>query len=265
MKRILIILSFFVPLTILAQGPISGFLPAPGQWDLAYSYSRESFSTFFDENGERTDRALLARSHNFFLEHGLNQRSSLVISAPYIHNDRTNQGLQDGGLWLKYRNERNEQPQGAHNVLTAVGLSFPLSGYANDNPLAIGRRASTFHGRLVWQYEASYGWFLHLQSGIDFQFAPVAQAALPILVRGGVGTSWFYADAWLERYQSLDGQANGPQLTAGTGSTWTRVGGTLYFPLRAWVGVLGGLTYVIDGKNIGYSQRWHVGVVFRLP
>ncbi len=251
-------------MSLQAQGPISGFMPQPGQWDIAYSYSQESFSTFLNENGERMERELDAISHSIFIEHGMNEHSSLVITAPYISNNAENKGWQDGSIWLKYRNERVEKPHGASNVITAIGLSFPLSNYINDNPLAIGRRATTFQGRIGWQYEASYGWFLQIQSGIDFQFVPTAQAAIPVLVRGGLGTSWFYADAWLERFQSLDAQGGGQQLAAGTGSTWTRVGATLYFPLQPWVGVVGGLTYIIDGKNIGRSQRWHVGVVGRI-
>lgn len=247
-----------------AQGPISGFMPQPGQLDVAYTYSQEKFEQFYNELGTRIPRNLTSRSHNLFLEYGMNAHSSLVLTAPHINNGGTNQGWQDGSLWLKYRNQRKERPQGFHNLITAVGLSFPLSNYANDNPAAIGRRATTFNGRFLWQYEARYGWFLHIQSGIDFQFVPIAQSAIPLLIRGGLGTSWFYADLWFEHYQSLNGSPADGQLVAGTGSTWTRLGATLYFPIRPWVGWVGGITQVVGGRNIGASLRWNTGFVFRL-
>lgn len=236
-----------------AQGPISGFMPQTGQVDIAYTYSQEQFDQFYDEQGDRVPRSLSSRSHNLFLEYGMNARSSLVLTAPYIDNGAGNRAWQDGSLWLKYRNQRREKPPGFHNLITAVGLSFPLSKYANDNPAAIGRRATTFNGRLGWQYEARYGWFFQLQSGIDFQFAPLAQSAIPLLLRGGIGTSWVYADLWLEHYQSLNGSPADGQLAAGTGSTWTRLGGTLYFPIRPWMGWVGGITQVLGGRNIGAS------------
>jgi hypothetical protein len=175
-----------------------------------------------------------------------------------------NKGWQDASLWLKYRNERTEHPLGFHNLITAVGLSFPLSSYPNDNPAAIGRRAATFHGRFLWQYEARYGWFEHVQSGLDFQFSPVAQAALPILVRGGIGTARYYVDAWVEHYQSLNSNADNGNLAAGTGSTWTRMGGTFYVPITPYFGAFLGGAYILGGQNIGKATRWNAGGVFRL-
>jgi hypothetical protein len=187
----------------------------------------------------------------------------LVLTAPYIQHNAQNKGWQDAALWLKYRNERTEKTLGFSNFITAIGLSFPLSQYPNDNPLAIGRRATTFQGRLLWQYEARYGWFINLQSGIDFQFAPVAQAAVPLLIRGGIGTSWYYVDIWIERYQSLNGVANDNNLSVGPGSSWTKSGLTFYVPIQHWIGVFTSGSLVLGGRNIGQSKRLNAGVVFR--
>ncbi|PSR11062.1 MAG: hypothetical protein DA408_19935 [Bacteroidetes bacterium] len=247
-----------------AQGPISGFMPRPGQLDAAYTYSQEQYDQFFNADGDLQNRRLTARSSNLFLEYGADAKTALVATASYLDHDQLNRGWQDASLWLKYRNERTEQPLGFHNLITAVGLSFPLSNYPTDNPAAIGRRAATFHGRLLWQYEARYGWFVHVQSGLDFQFSPVAQAAIPILVRGGIGTSRYYVDAWVEHYQSLNGNPDNGNLAAGTGSTWTRTGGTCYVPVTPFFGAFVGGAFILGGRNIGKATRWNVGGVFRL-
>jgi hypothetical protein len=149
----------------LGQGPISGFMPRPRQLDVAYTYSQEKYDQFFNADGDLLDRRLSARSSNLFLEYGADAKTALVATASYLDHDQLNKGWQDASLWLKYRNERTEHPLGFHNLITAVGLSFPLSSYPNDNPAAIGRRAATFHGRFLWQYEARYGWFVHPGAG----------------------------------------------------------------------------------------------------
>lgn len=262
-RCITLIFSILSNLLLFAQGPINGFMPKPGQLDAAFTYSQESFSEFFNENGERINRSIDAISYNLFLEYGADEQTALVFTAPYIINNDDNKGWQDAGLWLKYRNERDERPLGFHNFITAIGLGFPMSKYPNDNPNAIGRRATTFQGRFAWQYDAKYGWFVQLQSGIDFQLAPDAQGAIPILIRGGLGTSRFYFDVWLEQYQSLQGNANGGNLSAGAGSTWTRTGGTFYVPVTNWLGAFTGGALILGGKNIGQSTRWNVGLVFR--
>ena len=248
---------------LFAQGPINGFLPKPGQLDAAFTYSSENYSKFNNENGDLIDRNIDAVSYNLFLEYGLDPKMALIVTAPYISNNPDNQGWQDGSIWLKYRNERIEQNKGYHNLITSIGLGFPLSQYPNDNIAAIGRRATTFQGRFLWQYDAKYGWFVSAQSGIDFQLAPEALAALPVLVRGGIGTSRFYADIWLEHYQSLQSTVANQNGASGAGSTWTRAGGTLYVPIAPWVGVFTGGALILGGKNIGQSTRWNLGIVFR--
>ncbi|WP_020538851.1 hypothetical protein [Lewinella cohaerens] len=260
-------LLFFIILstsTLYSQGPINGFMPKPGQLDAAFTYSGETFSEFYNENGDLIPRNIDATSYNLFFEYGLDPKTALIATAPYIENTPDNKGWQDGSIWLKYRNERVEQEKGYHNFITSIGLGFPLSSYPNDNLFAIGRRATTFQGRFLWQYDAKYGWFVSAQSGIDFQFAPEALAALPILVRGGIGTSRFYADVWLEHYQSLQGASDNQNSASGAGSTWTRAGGTFYVPVAPWVGVFTGGAIILGGKNIGQSTRWNLGAVFRV-
>lgn len=266
MQKLSSLLFFFIFsfLGLKAQGPINGFMPKPGQLDAAFTYSTESFSQFYNENGDLIPRNIDATSYNLFLEYGLDPKTALIVTAPYISNTPENKGWQDGSIWLKYRNERIEQSKGYHNLITSIGLGFPLSRYPNDNLFAIGRRATTFQGRFLWQYDAKYGWFISAQSGIDFQFAPEALAALPILVRGGIGTSRFYADIWLEHYQSLQSTESNPNGATGAGSTWTRAGGTLYVPVTPWFGVFTGGALILGGKNIGQSTRWNLGAVFRM-
>lgn len=263
-KRGLIGISLlYISAFLWAQGPISGFMPKPGQLDLAYTYSQSEFDTFFDTNGDAVDRSLSAQAQALFMEYGADAKTALVATLPYIQHDEENRAWQDASLWLKYNNQRVEKTASVRQMITAIGLSTPVSRYANDNPQAIGQRATTFHGRLAWQSTATYGWFINWQLGIDFQLAPVAQAAMPLLLRGGFGAKQYYIEGWIERYQALGQQGNAEILVATPASSWTRMGGTLFLPIIPKIGVVFGTAYVLGGQNIGQSLRWNMGVVFR--
>ena len=264
MKSILVtvLFLFLATLPLAAQGPISGFFPRPGQLQLAANYSIETYDTYLRAD-EAIDQTLDSRSYSLFAEYGLADNNSLVFTLPYVDNGGDNRAWQDAALWMKYRNLLREVDHGSHTLLTAVGLSFPVGNYAADIPLAIGRRATVFGGRLVWQYQDYNGWFISMQSGIDFQIAPEAVAAWPVLLRAGWGTPWFYVEGWLERYTALDTAPVNNNLAAGVQSSWLRTGGTLYFPVRPWLGVQGGTAYMLDGEFIGQSLRWNMGVVFQ--
>jgi len=254
----------FIPILALAQGPINGFMPQKGQWDIATTYSQEKYDDFFDTDGKLESRSIRQQSYNLYLEHGFNQQTSVVITAPYISHNDDNKGFQDASLWLKYRNDRTAKKQGISNFITAFGVSFPLSQYPTDNPTAIGRGAATIHGRLLWQYDANYGWFIQIQSGLDFQFSPNAVAAIPLLIKGGIGTKWLYADLWFEHFQSLNTTSIDGIQMAGRSSIWDKIGTTIYVPITPWIGVFTGGAIVLSGKNIGQGKRLNAGLVFRL-
>lgn len=239
-------------------------MPQQGQWDIATTYSQEHYDDFFDSSGNVELRPITQQSMNFFLEHGFDPKTSLVITAPYISHNEQNKGLQDASLWLKYRNERNQKDHGYLNFITAFGLSLPLSQYPTDNPAAIGNRASTIHARLLWQYDANYGWFVQIQSGLDFQFSPEAVAAIPLLIKGGIGMKRLYADFWFEHFQSLNSTPIDGTQIVGTSSTWNKIGGTIYLPIKPWIGAFVGGSYILSGKNIGQGKRLNVGLVFRI-
>lgn len=258
----IVLLLIILPILVFAQGPISGFMPQKGQWDIATTYSQEDYSEFYNGEGETEQRALTQKSYNFYLEHGFDEKTSLVITAPYIEHDDENKGLQDASIWVKYRNDRIKKESGTVNFITSFGLSVPLSKYATDNPAAIGNRASTVHGRFLMQFDANYGWFFQVQSGLDFQFSPDAVAAFPLLLKGGIGTKWFYFDLWFEHFQALNAQND--QQTVGTGSTWNKLGTTLYVPIKPWLGAFVGGATVLSGKNIGAGSRLNLGLVFRI-
>ncbi|WP_116125667.1 transporter [Lewinella sp. IMCC34183] len=249
---------------VLGQGAISGFPVAEGEVSVAPAWSVERYSEYFGPDGTVEDRDVRTLSYSLFVEAGMNEQTALVATLPYLRTNDDPGSLQDASLWIKYRNLDQRTPAGAHRVFTAVGLSFPVGNYATSGPTAIGQRASVFQGRLVYQYQFDSGFFLHAQSGIDFQFAPESRANWPLLLRSGYGTRYYYFEGWLEFVTTLEPGPAVRSATAGTGSSWRRVGGTLYVPLLPWAGLVGGGAYVLGGEYIGRSTRYNLGMVVKL-
>lgn len=258
------LLAFFFAAPVFAQGPISGFPAQKGETALAINYSIEKYDTYFLPQGVAEKREVETISYSLFVETGLSENTSLVFTLPWMRTNDRQGSLQDGSAWIKYMNLDRRSGRSASRVFTAVGLSLPVGDYETTGVAALGQRATVFQGRLVYQLQHDDGWFLHAQSGIDFQFAPEAQSSWPLLLRTGYGGKYFYTEAWVEFVTALESGSGVQTATGGTGSSWRRVGGVLYFPVRPWVGLNFGGAWVLSGEYIGQSSRLNAGLVFNL-
>lgn len=254
----------FLCTCVRAQGPISGFPMPKGEVAIALSYSGENYSNYFLNDDQTEARDVETISYSLFVEAGLSDNTALVATLPWMRTNNRQGSLQDGSIWLKYMNLDKRGQRATNRFFTAVGLSFPVGNYETSGNTAIGQRATVFQGRFAYQYQHDSGWFLNAQTGIDFQFSPETQSAFPILLRTGYGGKYFYTEAWFESVSALESNSNLQSATAGTGSSWRRVGGTLYFPVSPWFGLNFGGAWVLSGNFIGDSSRLNVGVVVQL-
>jgi|GEM_PF-823774 hypothetical protein len=261
-----LVLWLWLVVELAAQGPISGFMPARRQLALAWGQGAEQFDAYYNELGEAREESAEISFHQLFAEYGFSDSFSIVATLPYLAVADGQRGWQDISVWLKFRNVHQERSSGVRrNLITAAGISTPISNYlAGGIQGAIGRRATVFHGRVAWQQNYTSGWFIHGQAGLDFQFVPTAQLAFPFLARAGRGGRWTYFDVWLERNISLETVAEPTAVTASTGSSWTRAGGTLFGHITPWLGLNVGAAYIFKGVNIGQSLRWNIGAVVNL-
>jgi len=249
--------------SLFAQGPISGFATPKGEVAIAVTYSVDEYDTYLQPDGNEA-REVAATSYSLFIEAGTGDKSSLVFTLPYIETTPENSSIQDASLWLKYTNLIDKKDRVQHNVFTAIGLSVPVGNYPTDNEAAIGQRATVFQGRLVYQLQHELGWFLNVASGIDFQLSPDSRSAWPLLLRGGYGGPYFYLEGWFEIVRALESGVATQTAVAATGSSWNRLGATLYVPVTKWLGFTLGGAWITSGKFIGQSNRLNLGTVFNL-
>lgn len=263
MSRVYIVILIMAGwLTASGQGPVAGFMPGMGVTDLALGYAHESFERYFYGRESRQASHSL-QSFSLFLEHGFSDSTSVVISLPYIWTERQAGSLQDATLVYKFRPLSRNVNRGLTSLTVAGGMSFPAAAYAVDTLFPMGIRATSLMARVVWQTNFASGWFMHVQTGYELRVLPDVVSAIPVLLRAGYGARRYYVETWLEWYNSLE-DATGVRLNGGPGADWFRVGGVLYVPVVGGLGVVGGWSQVLSGKNIGISGRGHVGLVMKL-
>lgn len=256
------IILWLIPCFIFAQGPITGFMPGAGNLDLAVTYGYDSYDIYLFGD-ERQSQDLVTQSASLFVEYGSSERFSLLLNIPYIWIDKSNQGLQDGSFYLKFQNLHQRKKSGSLSLITAIGLTFPLSNYNIDTETPIGQKNTVFNARLNMQYGGDKGFFFSLQSGLDFQLIPDALASLPTLFRVGYGGRWIYLDAWMENVYTFNAGVD-DRIQGGSGSNWWRVGGTVYVPILPQLGAVANVAHFLSGRNIGLSTRWGAGLVIKI-
>lgn len=285
MKQLLPLL-LLLPLALPAQGPLDGYLKGKGVLDLAPSLSFNNARDFVGAENVRYDEAFRGNTLSVFAAYGLTKKIDLVGTAAYVFTN-AQKGLQDGGLYLKYRPVYKDLGKngGKLGLLLGAGASFPLSDYEPLAAGALGQRALSIPGRLIVQWESPLGLFLNLTGGYapradklkeaDIagvrRFRPTYMPERPaghstVLLKVGFPAKHFYTDAWVEWQKSVGGSdyvPNLPDLPQAYGVSYTQVGGVLYYSENGKSGFLLSGGYILSGRNVSRILRLTIGAVIK--
>jgi hypothetical protein len=282
MLRLLLILS---PIVTFAQGPLDGYLKGKGVLDLAPSFSFNSASTFSGSGGAAYDEPFKGQMLSVFAEYGLTERFDLVANASAVFTQNQS-GLQDGGIFAKYRPFRAELGKtGTLNVLFGTGATFPIGSYEPTAAGALGQRAVTVPARLILQWETPLGLFFNATAGYHFRIDDLKEADIErvrqqrpsyapgappnfttFLIKTGFPARHFYLDAWVE-WQRTKGGAdyvqNLPDLPQAYGVDFTQAGGTAYYSDNGRTGFFLSGGFMWQGRNTSLMRRVTFGMVFK--
>jgi len=277
-------LLLFTAISAWTQGPLDGYLKGAGVLDLAPSISFNSSKKFVGNGGQTYDLGYEGTLLSLFAEYGLSKQVDLVGTAAYVFTG-TQSGLQDGGLFVKYRPVYRDLAGGRLGMLFGTGLAFPLADYEPAVSGALGQKAVIFPLRLILQWETPIGLFLNLTGGYNWRFDRLQEADIAavrqlrpdyqpvqpanfssILFRIGFPAARYYLDAWVE-WQSAAGGSDYvpglPDLPQAFGVSYTQVGGTAYYSESGRSGFYFSGGYILGGRNTSRMLRLTVGMVFR--
>ncbi|GEO04136.1 hypothetical protein AAE02nite_18000 [Adhaeribacter aerolatus] len=281
---------------------VDGFMKGKGNSSVAFSYSYESYDTYF-VGGTSTQNANLGtittRSLSFYGVAGLTDKLDAIIALPYIKATadqgfwQDQKGFQDGAFYLKYNAyEQKLGNLGSLSLMVAGGISTPFSPYIADAPVAIGHHSTNLDGRLITQFKSNYGVFLSAQAGyvrrsdvkLDRDAVPLPETgrgspyynghtshvpnSFDYSVKLGFASSLVYADAWLHKQEAGKGTNIGPGIPFPSNAvSYTRTGFNVFVPLPFFpaIGLGGGTSFTLNGKNVGQATRYSGSLVYNLP
>ncbi|MCC7244884.1 MAG: hypothetical protein IT269_04340 [Saprospiraceae bacterium] len=269
-----------------AQGPLDGYMKGRGNLDLAPSVSLNNATRFSGLGGQLYQESYSGRMLSLFAEYGVTERFDLVGVAAAVFTEARS-GLQDGGLYVKYRIfQENTSAKSQLSLILATGASFPISDYEPTASGALGQKAVVAPVRLITQWASPWGVFVNLTGGYNWRlddlkeediakvrkfrpdYAPDAPPDFTtLLFKVGFPARHYYLDAWVEK-QFTKGGANYiqdvPDLPQAWGVSYTQVGGVFYYSPSGKNGVYVSGGYFINGRNTSLLSRLTFGAVFKL-
>ncbi len=281
-----VILLSLLPLCMRAQGPLDGYLKGKGVLDLAPSFSFNSAQKFDGANKQSFDEPYRGQSLSLFAEYGLTKYLDIVGTAAAVFTPLKS-GLQDGGLFLKYRPfYKDLGTAGKIGVLFGAGATFPIADYEPTATGALGQKAITAPLKCIAQWETPLGIFLNFTGGYHLRldklsekdvalirqerpdYEPIApQNFTTYLAKIGFPARHFYLDAWAEWQHTPGGNnytPNVPDLAQAFGVSYTQVGGTAYYSDSGKSGFFISGGYILGGRNVSRIQRITVGAVIKV-
>jgi len=269
-----------------AQGPFDGYLKGKRKLDIAPSFSNNSSKKYQGAQGQIYDIGYRGSLLSIFAEYGLTENLDLIGMGSYIFTP-TQDGLQDGGLFAKYRFWKTN-PNGKYRLhaLFGSGLGFPLSDYESTANGALGTKAIAVPASLILQLETPSGFFVNLTSGYNWRLDRASEADIaavrkqrpdyqpPVpanyatfLIKIGFPAAWYYLDAWFE-WRNTQGGADYlpdvPDLPQMYGVSYRQIGGTAYYSENRKTGFYVSSGYILGGRNVSRIFRITGGLVFKI-
>lgn len=286
--RLLLLFTLFCAFdTLSAQGPLDGYLKGKGKLDIATSFSYMDAKDFEGAQGTLYNEPYRGYLLSIFAEYGVTDRFDLVATVPYIFTSTQN-GLQDGGLYAKYRILYAKAGEKGHlGIIAGMGASFPLSNYEPTATGALGQRAVAVPARLIAQWDTPWGPFVNLTGGYNWRLDQYKAADLErvqgtrpgylpddppgyatFLFKAGMPAKHYYLDGWVE-YQYTN-KSKGTDFAPGVldlpqayGVSYTQVGGTIYYSEGGKRGVFLSGAKILNGRNVSRVFRFTGGIVLK--
>jgi len=269
MKKIIVLI--LLSSSAISQGPVDGFMKKKKEFALGLSYSNEKASQLYAGpnlgRGSRTTRAF-----SFFGIYGFTDKLNIQLGIPYLNiNKGVEQGLQDGSIYLKYNFLTNENKFGELKAMVAAGYIQPLSEYQVNGGSAIGQMAIAGDGRLILQQKFKSNYFASVQAGYFLKSDPTPNAISSSLKIGYAGK--IYIDGFFEIIHAFGGTdyrgVGELQVSSSTGGfrglgfSYQKIGGTVYYGVHEHLGIFGGASYIINGRNAFKNTGFNLGIVFQ--
>lgn len=272
-----------------AQSPVDGFMQGKGKGNVVVSYAMEKYDKVLlvpkEVDGVPVFNDVKVTSQSVYATYGLLSNLDVVVSLPYItakgnaseavltnlnfQNER--KGIQDVSLFLKFNPFNCKVGSSNLSFIGSIGYQAPVGNYRADEGLqsiiAIGNRAQTLSFIGIAMFKTKYGIFTTGQFGGMTSTNGVPDSYMSD-IKLGYAANKIYADLFLSYKATLGGTdilGNGfTGFFPGTRVNATKVGLNLYAPVYKKIGLAGGVSSYIAGRNLGKGTIVYGAIVYKI-
>ena len=236
---------------------------------------------------------LTTRTNSWFGTYGVTDRLNVLVTLPYVWTRASQgvlegmEGVQDISLSAKYLAiERSSTPLGRLRAIAVGSIGLPITNYTPDfQPLSIGSASKRVAGRFTVNLQSDPGWFVNGSAAhtwratvtldrpyyfTDDEFFLTDRVDMPNVF------DYVASGGYLKRGVMLAFMFS-QQRTLGGGDirrqdmpfvsnrmNFSRIGGTAMHPIPKLrdLAVQASYGYTIEGRNVGQSTTYAVGVLY---
>lgn len=261
-----------------------------------YLYTHDSWDEYWEGTLKRTNGnigTLTTQSHQIFANYGVTNRLNIITHLPHVRTSASEgvlagmQGFQDATFAAKYKFfETPFTERGNLRAIAVVQASTPMTDYTPDFlPLSIGLGSRRISARMTVHFRTHTGWFINGTS--SYTWRRDVSLDRPYFYTDGRLTfsdkvpmpnvfDYTVSSGYIRGQLVLSGSFS-QQRTQGGGDirrqdmpfvsnrmNFSRVGAWAKVPLprQNWLSIVGGYSYILDGRNVGQSSTITAGLMY---
>ncbi len=270
---VIILLFCFNCFLTAAQSIVDAWTTGKGNLNVALSGSYEKYDEFWVKDVPvATSNPFIVQSASAYGSLGINKYVDFILNVPYVRLSTGASALsnfQDAAAhisvecWSKFFSNGSR-----FSVTGAVGLQIPLSNYDGTTIISIGQHATQGQIHALLHYKMNSGLFFTATGGYHDKSNPSPNAMIGQF-NMGLAKSKYFVQALLVYQNSIGGKdlpcdpayppCDNFQLV---GSDFYKLSGNIYVPVWKKLGVSGGGSYILDGRNVGHAWGVFGSVVY---
>lgn len=261
-----------------------------------YLYTHDSWNEYWEGALKRSNGNLgtvTTQSHQLFANYGVTDRLNVIAHLPQMRTDASQgvlagqRGWQDATVAVKYKFfDAPLTEVGSLRAIAVVTAAAPMSDYTPDLlPLSIGLGSRRIAARLTGHFRARKGWFVNTTSaytwrdgvGLDRPYFYTNgrltlsdRVQMPSVFDYSVSSGYIRRDLVLSASFSQQRTQGGGdirrqdmpfishRMNFSRAGVWAKVP----LPKHEALALVGGYSYVLNGRNVGQSSAITAGVMY---
>ncbi len=287
--KLLVISAVITAGEVKAQMPHDAIYMSKGAVCVAAMYGKSTWTDYWENSLKRSNSNIGTHTtQNVMLMPaiGITNRLNVILSLPYVWTETSagnllgQKGLQDLSGWLKYRILSTH----GFSLHAVAGASLPVGNYVPDFlPMSIGLQCRTVSGRLIANYKhpktglylnahGTYLWRSNINVDRDAYQADgrvynTDEVSVPNAydagLRLGILRKKWQTELWAERSSCTQGDyIRRHDMPFPTNNMQAPTVGWYGKVQPKNIGVNARVGYVTDGRNVGQSTSFMVGVLY---